>query len=192
MVSEREVVTDTLWVIQGILASTGVPYNHCILSSPLHKLSIALTVLTMILLCSFRFNREFTLLFIINMTETELYHQSVQSTQPSPTPTIANHANLPTSLLLNADKDRILTKKEDISTEVRLPLFSLSRGKSAFKLHSILRLLVQFHFPALSTHLQSIHPNWWKPYSYSIEKQDDFVTVGRIPISLWIEYNSNA
>lgn len=122
-------------------------------------------------MCKMNMNREYTLLTILNMFETEIFTST-------PTSNVNQKSNsLPSSLLIDPEKDVILTQQADITREARLPLFSLSRGKSAMKLHSLFHILMQFHLPSLCEHLDGVYDSWWKPYSYPIEKQDDYVTV---------------
>lgn len=118
-------------------------------------------------------NREFTLLFILNMFETEIFpakytQQPVQHVKTA----------LPASLLIAPEQDVVLNQKRDVTCEARLPLFSLSRGKVAMKIHAMFHLLMQFHLPEVTAHLDRVLPTWWYPYSYPIEKQEDFITVG--------------
>ena len=84
---------------------------------------------------------------------------------------------LPSYLLINPEHDVILNEKKEVTTEARLPLFSLTRGKAAMKVHAVFHLLMLFHMPEVTMHLDQIHPTWWYPYSYPIEKQEDFITV---------------
>lgn len=80
-------------------------------------------------------------------------------------------------LLQTLETDRCLNQLCTVTEEVRLPLVSLSRGKATIRLHALLHLLVQFHLPQVGAHLDSLSTDWWKPYSYPLEKQDDFVSV---------------
>lgn len=91
------------------------------------------------------------------------------------------NTSIPAALRLNPNTDPILNEKRDILDEARLPLFSLSRGKSAHRLHALFHLLVRFHAPELCAHLDKVASDWWCPYSYPIEKQDDFITVRSSP-----------
>lgn len=136
------------------------------------SIDIVFAEIALLLMCKMNMNREYTLLTILNMFETEI------STSTSASVVNQKSSTLPSSLLIDAEKDVILTQQTDITREARLPLFSLSRGKSAMKLHSLFHMLMQFHLPALCEHLDHVYDSWWKPYSYPIEKQDDYVTVG--------------
>lgn len=137
------------------------------------------------LLCR-NFSREFTLLFLLEMSKLEAVHLSSPSLSSSlstldmstnkgnePTST----STLPQSLRLDPTQDVCLNQSMQVSDEVRLPLFSTARGKSVIRLHAMFRLLVGFFRPRLAVHLDSIQPAWWRPYSYPLEQQDDFVTV---------------
>lgn len=135
------------------------------------SIDIVFAEIALLLMCKMNMNREYTLLTILNMFETEIFTST-------PTSNVNQKSNsLPSSLLIDPEKDVILTQQADITREARLPLFSLSRGKSAMKLHSLFHILMQFHLPSLCEHLDGVYDSWWKPYSYPIEKQDDYVTV---------------
>ena len=98
-----------------------------------------------------------------------------------PISTAPKNASIPAALYINPQTDAILNQKRDITDEVRLPLFSLSRGKSVFRLHALFHLLVKYHLPTLCAHLDKVTSDWWCPYSYPIEKQDDYITAVTLP-----------
>lgn len=120
---------------------------------------VLIDLILFLLLCR-DFTREFTLLFLLEMF-------SIDFISCPPPQTL--------------ETDRCLNQQCTVTEEVRLPLVSLSRGKATLRLHALLHLLVQFHLPRLAMHLDSISSNWWKPYSYPLEKQDDFVSVRNPP-----------
>ena len=149
------------------------------------------------LLCR-NFSREFTLLFLLEMTKLEPVHSSSSSSssssttttldkstnkgeKPTSTSTSTSTSTLPQSLRLDATQDVCLNQLMQVSDEVRLPVFSTSRGKPVIRIHAMLRLLVGFFCPRLAAHLDTVQPEWWRPYSYPLEQQDDFVTVGSVP-----------
>ena len=59
----------------------------------------------------------------------------------------------------------------------QIAILSTSRNQSALRIHSLLRLFVEFHLPRLFNHFMMIDDTWWYPRSYDIENEADFVTV---------------
>ena len=132
-----------------------------------------LAQLALFFLTKMGFNREFSLLFLLQLFEIEFY---------DPEKYLRDLEGQKKTLLsappVDPATDPLLNRGISIVETVRLPLFSLSRGKSAVRLHELVRLLAEFHFPALSRHLDHVAPHWFLPFSFPIERQDDFVTVG--------------
>ena len=93
-------------------------------------------------------------------------------------PAVHATSRIPQSSLLDPAKDVCINQQIQISQILRLPLFSISRGKASIRIHAILRLLVEFFDPSLSAHLASLLPSWWRPYCYPVELQEDFISVG--------------
>ena len=160
--NEETVIENTIWIFRGILSTTGVSYNHI------------LTELALLLMCRLNMNREFTFLFMLNMFSTDFLSRP----EPSPKRDKLKSSVLPSALLIDPQSDPVLTDTRDITHQVRLPVLSLSRGNAAMKYHCLFHLLCTFHLPALCSHLDKISPSWWTPFSYPIETQEDFVTVG--------------
>lgn len=173
--NEASVTEQVMWVVHGVIVNTSAPYNHCDARSCAS--SVVITTLALLLISRFGFGREFTLLFILSMFETSfLPKKEIEPISATP-----KNTSIPAALQINPRTDAILNQKREITDEVRLPLFSLSRGKSVLRLHSLFHLLVRFHLPTLCAHLDKVTSDWWCPYSYPIEKQDDFITVVSLP-----------
>ena len=115
------------------------------------------------------FNREFSLLFILKMFETEFGETPLEVESPKKSLFSSQEVDPSTDLLLN--------RRISLGDSLRLPLFSLSRGRAALSLHAVFHLLAAFHLPAVCAHLDHVTPNWWLPFTFPIEAQDDFVTV---------------
>ncbi len=173
--NEASVTEQVMWVVHGVIVNTSAPYSHCDARSCAS--SVVITTLALLLISRFGFGREFTLLFILSMFETSfLPKKEIEPISATP-----KNTSIPAALQINPRTDAILNQKREITDEVRLPLFSLSRGKSVLRLHSLFHLLVRFHLPTLCAHLDKVTSDWWCPYSYPIEKQDDFITVVSLP-----------
>ena len=67
--------------------------------------------------------------------------------------------------------------KKDEYYPDQIAILSTSRNQSALRIHSLLRLFVEFHLPRLFNHFMMIDDTWWYPRSYDIENEADFVTV---------------
>ena len=144
-----------------------------------------MTVLTTFLLVCRDFSREFTLLFLLSMNTIEFFPVNSDDNDNhsvTTTTTTTTTSRIPQSSLLNPAKDVCLNQHAQLSQTLRLPLFSISRGKASVRIHAILRLLVEFFDPSLSSQLASLLPSWWRPFSYPIELQDDFISVRTVEL----------
>ena len=180
VVNEKKIIEDVLWVIHGLIINTGASYNHCISLHCKHD-NLVMTVFTTFLLVCRDFSREFVLLFMLSINTIEFFStenadNEVQSSTVS-TASTTSSSRIPQSSLLNPAKDVCINQEVQLSQTVRLPLFSISRGKASIRIHSILRILVEFFDPSLSAQLAFSLPSWWRPFSYPIELQDDFISV---------------
>lgn len=71
----------------------------------------------------------------------------------------------------------ILMGKPDHILPQHIALYSTVRNRGSLRVHHMLRLLVQYHLPALYAHLQKAMDWWWYPRCYDMEKEEDFITV---------------
>lgn len=106
-------------------------------------------------------------------------------------------SSMPSHKLLDPETDAILNSAVVFPPALQLPICSLYRGKSAMRLHALMKLFVQFHAPDLFRHFSRIYPNWWFPYMYPIEidvaeemdpqigTQRNFLSQGLVP-SCWL------
>ena len=169
--AENTMIENTIWVIHGLIINTGTSYHHCIRFSK-NSHFLVLSELALLLLARFGINREFTLLFILKMFELDIidtnrYLKELKIQKKSLIPTTS----------LNPEFDPILNQTSELSSKVRLPLFSIARGKSTYRVHQLFSHLVAFHLPDLWNHLEKVSDVWWYPLCYPIEEQDDFITV---------------
>ena len=141
-----------------------------------------MTILTTFLLVCREFSREFTLLFLLSMNTIEFFPVENDGKDYQPITTTST-SRIPQSSLLNPAKDVCLNQQVQLSNTLRLPLFSISRGKASIRIHAILRLLVEFFDPSLSSQLASLLPSWWRPFSYPIELQEDFTSVRTVELN---------